>query len=51
LASNLNYVAGAVVPNQVTVGVGAARDVCFTSFADVDLVVDLTGYYGPLSLV
>ncbi len=29
---------------------GASRDVCFTSFADVDLVVDLTGYYGPVSL-
>ena len=48
LASNLNYVAGAIVANQVTVGVGASRDVCFTSLADVDLVVDLTGYYGLL---
>ena len=47
LASNLNYVAGDVVPNQVTVGVGPAGDVCFTSLADVDLIVDATGAYGP----
>ena len=47
LASNLNYVANQVVPNQVTVGLGPAGDVCFTSLVDVDLVVDVTGAYGP----
>ncbi len=45
LASNLNYLPGEVIPNQVTVGVGAAGDVCFTSLADVDLIVDVSGTY------
>jgi hypothetical protein len=47
LASNLNYRAGQVVPGQATVGLGPPADVCFTSLADVDLVVDVTGTFGP----
>jgi hypothetical protein len=51
LASNLNYLPGQVVPNQVTVGLGPAGNVCFTSLADVDLIVDVTGSYGAASTV
>ena len=47
LASNLNYRPGEVVPGQATVGLGPGADVCFTSLADVDLIVDVTGTYGP----
>jgi secreted trypsin-like serine protease len=51
LASNLNYVPGQVVPNQVTVGLGSAGNVCFASLADVDLIVDVTASYGAASTV
>ncbi|TDT15306.1 PKD domain-containing protein [Ilumatobacter fluminis] len=43
-ASNLNYVAGQVVPNAVLAKVGAGGKVCFYSHAGVHLVVDVNGY-------
>ena len=46
LASNLNYVAGDVVPNLVQVGIGSNGKVSlFNNAGSVDLVVDLTGYF------
>jgi hypothetical protein len=47
VASNVNYVAGQSVANQVTVRTGPGQTVCFASFADTHLVVDLAGWYGP----
>ena len=43
-ASNINYVAGEVVPNLVEVGVGALGDVSLFSSAGTDVVVDVEGY-------
>jgi len=45
LASNLNFVAGAVVPNGVIASLGSQGDVCFFSSADTDLVVDVAGWF------
>ena len=45
LASNLNMVAGATVPNLVTVGLGAGGQVDLFSSADAHLVVDVVGWY------
>jgi hypothetical protein len=45
LASNLNYVTGQTVANQITVRTGTDASVCFRSFADTDLVVDLAGWF------
>lgn len=50
VASNLNYVAGQTVPNVVTTGVGTGGKVCFYSWASTHLVVDVTGWYGPVGL-
>jgi hypothetical protein len=47
VASNLNYRPDQVVPGQATVGLGPGADACFISLADVDLIVDVTGTYGP----
>jgi hypothetical protein len=44
--SNLNYVAGAVVPNLATVSVGTAGHVCLFTSAPTHLVVDLSAWYG-----
>jgi hypothetical protein len=46
-ASNINYVAGEVVPNLVEVGIGSAGDVSIFSLAKTDLVVDVEGYVAP----
>jgi hypothetical protein len=43
-ASNLNYVAGEVIPNLVEVGVGTNGQVSFASSSQTDLLVDLEGY-------
>jgi hypothetical protein len=54
-ASNVNYTAGATIPNAVTVKVGAAGKVCLYTLATTHLVVDINGYepgdsaFGPLS--
>lgn len=44
-ASNLNYVADDVIPNLVLAKPGALGKVCFFSFADTDLLVDVSGYF------
>ncbi|WP_441249846.1 hypothetical protein [Kitasatospora sp. McL0602] len=48
-ASNLNFTAGAVVPNSTVVPVGADGSVTLYngSSAPLDLVVDVQGYYSP----
>ncbi|MGD9793348.1 MAG: trypsin-like serine protease [Acidimicrobiia bacterium] len=46
-ASSINYPAKANVPNLVVVPVGTGGAVCFTSYADTQLVVDLDGWYAP----
>ncbi len=46
LASNLNYIAGDVVPNLVQVGIGNSGKVSlFNNAGSVDLIVDLMGYF------
>lgn len=46
-ASTLNYVAGGIVNNQTTVGVGKDGKVSFfNNVGNTDLVVDVVGYYG-----
>jgi len=53
LASNINYGPGDVVANAVLSGLGSGQ-LCLTSSADVDVVVDVTGYLtaaAPLSYV
>jgi acetyl esterase/lipase len=45
-ASNLNYTAGATVPNQVIAPVSADGEVCFYSSADAHLLADINGYFG-----
>ena len=45
--SNVNYVAGQTVANLAAVKVAPGGDVCFKSFADTQLVVDLAGWYVP----
>jgi IPT/TIG domain/Carboxypeptidase regulatory-like domain len=47
VASNINYVAGEVVPNLVEVGIGSGGDVSFYSSSQSDLVVDVEGYTAP----
>jgi hypothetical protein len=44
LASNLNFVAGQVVPNAVVAKVGAGGRVCIYVHGAADLVVDVNGY-------
>jgi outer membrane protein assembly factor BamB len=44
LASNVNFVAGAVVPNAVLAKVGAGGKVCIFSSAETDIVADVNGY-------
>jgi hypothetical protein len=44
LASNLNFVAGDVVPNAILAKLGPAGKVCIYTSATTDLVVDVNGY-------
>jgi hypothetical protein len=44
LASNVNYLAGDVVPNAVLAKVGTGGRVCLYTSATTDLVVDVNGY-------
>ena len=44
-ASNLNYVTGQTVPNQVVVALAASAKVCFYTLTPVHLVADLGGWY------
>jgi hypothetical protein len=45
LASNLNYAAGAIVPNGVVASLGISGSVCFYSQARLDLIVDVAGWF------
>lgn len=45
VASNINMVAGATVPNLVTVGLGQGGQVDVFSSVDADLVVDVVGWF------
>jgi len=44
-ASNVNFTAGAVIPNAVVAKVGAEGKVCFFVSAGTHLVVDANGYF------
>jgi hypothetical protein len=50
IVSNVNYVAGQNVANLAAVKVAPGGDVCFKSFANTQLVVDLAGWYVPGAL-
>jgi hypothetical protein len=43
--SNLNVEAGGTVPNLVTIGLGASREVCFVAHSGGHLLADLAGWY------
>lgn len=45
--SNVNYVAGQTVPNLVAVKLGAEGKVCYSSYAESDVVIDLVGFFNP----
>jgi hypothetical protein len=44
-ASNLNFLAGQIVPNLVDAKIGTGGAVCIVSSAQTDVLLDLTGYY------
>ena len=44
-ASNLNFVAGDVVPNGVVAPIGSNGSVCFYSSQATDLIVDVAGWF------
>ena len=44
-ASNLNFSAGEVIPNSVLARVGGGGRVCLFSSVDIDLLVDVSGYF------
>ena len=45
LASNLNFVAGDIVPNLVIAPVSASGEVCVFASVDTDIVADVTGWF------
>ncbi|MGE0881914.1 MAG: FG-GAP-like repeat-containing protein [Blastocatellales bacterium] len=45
--SNLNYLAGQVVPNAFTVGLNVGGSFRIYSFAGMDFIVDITGFFAP----
>jgi hypothetical protein len=45
--SNLNYVAGQVVPNAFTVGLGGDGQFRIYSTAGTHFITDVTGYFAP----
>ena len=45
LASNLNFVAGDVIPNGVIAPIGSNGKVCIYAFAETELVVDVAGWF------
>jgi hypothetical protein len=44
-ASNLNYAAGQTIPNLVIAQPGAGGKVCIYSFAAIDVLADVSGYF------
>jgi hypothetical protein len=48
VASNLNFAAGAVVANSVTVGLGTNGSIDLFNYAgSTNVVIDIVGWYGP----
>ena len=47
LASNLNFIAGEDRAVGAIVGLGLGRTLCLMSDVPTDVIVDVTGYYGP----
>ena len=47
VASNLNYVAGQIVPNAFTVGLGADGKFNIYAATTTHFIIDLAGYFGP----
>lgn len=46
--SNVNFLAGQIAePNAVITAVGADDEVCISTFAETDVVVDVTGWFAP----
>ena len=45
LASNLNFLPGATIPNAVVAKVGLSGDVCVYTSSKTQLIVDVNGYY------
>lgn len=46
VVSNVNFVAGQTIPNQVTVGVGAGGQISvYNDAGSADVIVDIVGYY------
>jgi cyclophilin family peptidyl-prolyl cis-trans isomerase len=45
LSSNLNYVAGDVVANNVVAPIGSNGNVCLFTSSDTDIIVDVAGYF------
>jgi len=45
VASNVNFVAGDIVPNGVIAPIGVDGKVCFFAFSATDLVVDVAGWF------
>ncbi|MCU1390833.1 MAG: hypothetical protein JWL72_4171, partial [Ilumatobacteraceae bacterium] len=48
-ASSVNFSAGQTVANAVLTKIGAGGKVCLFNSQPTDLVVDVNGYYGPVS--
>lgn len=46
-ASNLNFVQGSTVPNNVVAKIGTGGKVCLFAAEGTHLLVDVTGYFGP----
>jgi len=44
-ASNVNFVAGDIVPNGVIASIGTPGSVCFYSLHETDLIVDIAGWF------
>ncbi len=47
VVSNVNALAGSIVANRVVVDLDASGSVCVVANGAVDLVIDVTGSYGP----
>jgi hypothetical protein len=45
LSSNLNFVAGSVVPNGVVASLGSQGSVCLYSSSETDIIVDVAGWF------
>jgi hypothetical protein len=48
--STLNYVAGQTVANTTIAALSGAGQLCVWTFAETDILVDITGWLGPAGL-